>query len=145
MNNRSRALLVDLEAWCGSYVAAFERFEVKAIGAHWAFPALIISGRHQLVMSDQAAFDNNTDGLVGFYKRQKVAKVERKVLRVEAMGEKSVAMQVEDMMSTASGAPIEGWRSAYVLRQTRGGWRAVLADATGEAKAWAARGTPLGS
>jgi len=138
-------LVADLEAWCASYVVAFEAFDVTAIGAHWAFPTMIVSGDRQLIMQDKASFDRNTDALVDFYKRHNARNVKRRVIAAYPMVDMTAAMQVEDVISEPDGQPITQWVSAYVLRRTPEGWRAIFADASGEAAAWAARGTPLGS
>ncbi|MEO0881474.1 MAG: hypothetical protein AAFY34_01965 [Pseudomonadota bacterium] len=134
-----------LSAWCSSYIDAFEAFDVSAIGAHWAFPAMIASGDRQIVFKDVESFNRNTATLVGFYKEQDVARVDRVVTGVLQMTEKTAAMQVQDRMFTSSGSMIVEWVSAYVLRSGTQGWRAVFADANGEVSAWAERGTPLGS
>ncbi len=137
-------LVVELDAWCASYVEAFEAFDVVGIGFHWAFPALIVSGARSLAALDPVSFDRNTKALVDFYERQNARRVERKVLSAAPMGPDTAAMQVADTMMTPEGEPITDWVSAYVLRRTAAGWRAIFADATGEVTAWAARGTPLG-
>ena len=139
------ALREELDAWCSSYITAFEAFNVKAIGAHWLFPAMVVSGGRQLIMKDAASFDRNTSALTNFYKAQNATRVQRTVLSCHMMLEQSAAMRVKDIISTAQNEPITEWVSAYVLRKTQLGWRAIFADATGEADAWAARGTPLGS
>lgn len=141
---KTARLRLDLEDWCLSYVAAFEAFDIPAIGAHWSFPAMVISGGRQLVMPDAASFDRNTGALVDFYKRQNAQKVTRRVLSVFEMGPASAAMHVHDTISTPENEQITEWKSAYVLRQEDDNWRAIFADATGEAEAWAKRGTPLG-
>lgn len=138
-------LKTELEAWCASYVTAFEAFDVEAIGQHWAFPAMVVSNRHQLVMADSDAFNRNTGKLTSFYERQNARKVRRQVLQANVMLAESAMMRVKDTISTPAGDPITEWVSAYVLRKTDAGWKAIFADATGEADAWAARGTPLGS
>lgn len=138
-------LCEQLDTWCASYVRAFEAFDVEAIGAHWAFPALILSGNQHLSLPDADQFNHNTSMLVGFYKAQHVALVERSVISVMPMGAASVAMQVHDKMMSIDAEPIASWTSAYVLRRVKASWRAIFADAAGEVEAWAARGTPLGS
>ena len=90
-------------------------------------------------------FDRNTAALIAFYERQDARKVERTILSCQPMLENTAAMQVKDVISTPTGKNIVSWVSAYVLMNTASGWRAIFADATGEAEAWAARGTPLGS
>lgn len=135
----------DLENWCASYVDAFERYDVEAIGAHWAFPAMIISGPSQSILRDQDKFNRNTTGLMAFYKRQDVLRVVRTILSYEPLSEDIAAMRVHDVVWSTSDEQIVEWVSAYVLRRTPEGWRAIFADATGEVDAWAARGTPLGS
>lgn len=138
------ALHDELVDWCRSYVTAFEAFDLEAIGRHWAFPALIVSGERQFMMPDAAAFNRNTGALIDFYERQDARKVQRTVIEVQPLLGASAAMKVRDIISTPTGDRITEWVSAYVLRRTQEGWRAVFADATGEAEAWAARGTPLG-
>ena len=138
-------LKVELEDWCASYVTAFEAFDLQGIGAHWAFPAMVVSGKRQLIMQDAAAFDRNTGALVAFYERQNARKVTRKIIAAHPMADATAAMQVQDVISTLDQQPITQWVSAYVLRKTNSAWRAIFADASGEATAWAERGTPLGS
>ncbi|MEM9668442.1 MAG: hypothetical protein AAF950_05910 [Pseudomonadota bacterium] len=135
----------NLETWCESYVRAFEAFDVQAIGQHWDFPAVITSGDRQIVLADAATFDANTEKLVSFYKRQDVKTVIRSIKDVLSMGAQTAAMRVHDKMLTRDGQTIVEWRSAYVLRRSNARWRAIFADANGELKAWADRGTPLGS
>lgn len=135
----------DLTDWCASYVRAFEAFDVEAIGAHWAFPAMLISGGRTITIKDEDTFNRNTQMLTGFYERQNARRVTRDIIEVMAMGEETAAMRVRDQMSTPDGEALAGWVSAYVLQKTKQGWRAIFADAQGELDAWDARGTPLGS
>lgn len=90
-------------------------------------------------------FETNTEKLLGFYQRQGVVTVQRRVLSHFEMGENAVAMTVADEMLDAAGAVLAAWQVAYVLQRTDTDWRAVAAIADGEVEAWAARGTPLGS
>jgi len=138
-------LIEELSDWCGSYVRAFEAFDVPSIGAHWAFPAVILSGDHQVVLKDAGQFDANTKALVEFYRRQDVASVKRSVTGVFWLRDGTAAMTVEDRMFTSDQTALVEWQSAYVLRQQNGNWRAIFADANGEVQAWEKRGTPLGS
>ena len=135
----------ELETWCASYVSAFESFDISLISQHWAFPALIVSGGHQLAMESRDVFDRNTGALVAFYEKHDARRVERTIQWCRAFDKGKAIMQVADIMSTPSGEVLTEWTSTYVLRKASGGWRALFADATGEAEAWAARGTPLGS
>jgi hypothetical protein len=122
----------ELETWCASYVAAFEAFDVPAIGAHWMFPAMIVSGTYQGILSDAGAFNKNTAHLTSFYKRQNVQGVTRSVLDCSMLAEQTAVMRVQDAMSSPKGDKIAEWVSAYVLKKTSPGWRAIFADATGE-------------
>ena len=142
--NSAEDLVNELAAWCASYVAAFEAYDPAAIGAHWSFPALIVSGDRSFAFEGANQFDRNTGMLMDFYRRQEVAIVRRAVEDAMALGPDTAAMRVHDEMISADGTPIVQWRSAYVLRRLPGGWRAIFADASGEAAAWTARGTPLG-
>lgn len=135
----------DLEAWCASYVSAFESFDLSRISQHWAFPALIVSGKHQLSMATRDVFDRNTGALISFYEKHDARNVQRTIEWCRTFDKGKAIMQVADVMSTPSGEILTEWVSTYVLRKTSEGWRALFADATGEAAAWAARGTPLGS
>ncbi len=137
-------LQTELEAWCQSYVIAFEAFDLHTISNHWAFPAMIVSGARQLVMKDKASFDHNTGALIAFYERHNAKRVTRTIVDAQALIGGTALMRVQDEISTPDGTLITTWRSAYILRKTADGWRAIFADATGEAEAWAARGTPLG-
>ena len=134
----------DLEAWCESYVAAFERFDATAIAEHWTFPALTTQAGQSFTFKSADHFTANTEKLLGFYKRQGVASVERRVLSHYEMGENAVAMTVSDDMRDASGNVLATWHAAYVMQRKDGDWRAVAAVADCEVAAWAARGTPLG-
>ena len=138
-------LQTELEAWCASYVSAFEAFDVDAIGMHWAFPATLVSGGRTIAIKDANTFNRNTQMLTGFYERQNARCVTREIVEVMAMGNDTAAMRVRDQMSTPEGDALASWVSAYVLQKTRNGWRAIFADAQGELDAWDARGTPLGS
>ena len=139
------ALKAELKAWCASYVAAFESFDLNAIGQHWSFPALVVSGARQLSMATQGEFDRNTGALISFYERQDARRVRRSVQWCKSFEKAKAIMQVEDVISKPDGEVIADWVSTYILRKTASGWKALFADATGEAEAWAARGTPLGS
>ena len=138
-------LRVELETWCASYIIAFEAFDLTAIGAHWTFPAMVVSGSRQLIMNEAGSFDQNTGALINFYKRQNARKVTRKIVAAYPLADMTAAMRVKDVISEPDDTPITQWVSAYVLRKTSKGWKAIFADASGEAAAWAARGTPLGS
>ena len=148
MNDRtdlSPELHGELQAWCASYIAAFESSDISATGEHWAFPAMIITGDRQIILKDADAFNKNTAGLTAFYERQKVQRITRTVLSCKFLGEDTASMRVHDVMSSGCGEQIVDWVAAYALRRTEGGWRAIFADASGEIDAWQARGTPLGS
>ncbi|MEM7661812.1 MAG: hypothetical protein AAF292_06155 [Pseudomonadota bacterium] len=144
MSGEPEALRGDLSAWCTSYVEAFEAFDVRAIGSHWSFPATILTGNRQMVLKTVDDFNANTAALVDFYRAQDVAQVKRVVRRVFQMSECLAAMQVSDVMQSASGDTLVEWDSSYVLREDGNTWRAIFADANGEVNAWASRGTPLG-
>jgi len=137
------ALASQLDAWCQSYVAAFSAYDVTAISAHWAFPAMILVDGGPVALDSRARFDRNTEKLCGFYRQQGVASAERTLIGHMSMGEASAAIRVADRMVDNSGAEIVAWQAAYTLLRTPVGWRACLADAGGELQAWAARGTPL--
>lgn len=143
--NERRDLHGEIQAWCDSYIAAFEVSDIFATGEHWAFPAMIMAGDNQVIMKDAVAFNKNTSGLTAFYERQKVQSIKRTVLSCQLLGDDTASMRVHDVMSSGDGEKIVEWVSAYVLRRTDRGWRAIFADASGEIDAWQARGTPLGS
>ncbi|MEO0549410.1 MAG: hypothetical protein AAFZ91_05780 [Pseudomonadota bacterium] len=138
-------LATELEAWCASYVAAFSAYDAEGVSAHWAFPALILQGKHRLVFAEEAKFTKNTENLLAFYRRQDVDRADRKLLEAFEMGDATAAMRVEDQMLTPDGDLIATWQASYMLQKQADGWRAVSAVADGELAAWAARGTPLGS
>ena len=135
----------EIEAWCASYVTAFNAYDAEAVGAHWTFPALILQAGRSLSFDSPATFTRNTAMLLGFYQRQGVARVVRRVTGAFEMNAEAVAMTVADEMQDESGAVIVGWEAAYVLQRIGGKWQAAVASADGETAAWAARGTPLGS
>ena len=135
----------ELSAWCTSYVTAFSAYDADGIGAHWAFPALIIIGNRRISFKSADHFLANTEMLLGFYKRQGVAKAERQLISSMPMTDEVAAMVVKDRMVDARGAGIVTWQAAYMLQKSGGDWRAVSAVADGETDAWNARGTPLGS
>lgn len=133
-----------LDSWCQSYVTAFSSYDSQAIGVHWAFPALIVSGKHNLTFDTVDRFNRNTDGLLGFYRKMGVVKAHRKLLTTFPMGQGTASITVRDKMIDANGNTIVSWEAAYVLRQYGGKWLAIMANADGEAAAWKANGTPLG-
>lgn len=137
-------LRASIDAWCQSYVTAFSSYEAEAIGAHWSFPSLIISGGETITFATKDAFNRNTNALLGFYRKVGVASAKRSLFDVFAMGQGTVAISAADEMLDQSGAIITGWQSSYVLRQRGSSWLAVMANADGELAAWRARGTPLG-
>ncbi|MFN3211792.1 MAG: hypothetical protein ACE37M_01690 [Henriciella sp.] len=134
----------ELEAWCRSYVDAFERYDANAIAAHWTFPALTTQAGRSFAFQSEEHFAKNTSRLLGFYQAQHVERVHREVDDILIMGPNAVSMTVSDQMMDAAGAGIASWQAAYVLQRVDGGWKAVAAVADGEVDAWAARGTPLG-
>ncbi|MEM0985161.1 MAG: hypothetical protein AAGJ32_02845 [Pseudomonadota bacterium] len=138
------ALEEALADWCARYVTAFVAYDATAIARHWAFPALIVQDGKRFAFSDDGAFTKNTGALLGFYEAQGVAAAERSLLSAVALGEGTAAIGVEDIMRSGNGGEIVRWRAGYVLSLVEGDWRAVMADAGGETRAWAARGTPLG-
>jgi len=145
MTDHAEVLASELDAWCQSYVTAFSAYDAVGIESHWTFPALIIQGERSLVFKSSDHFTKNTEALLGFYKREGVARADRKLISCMRMGEATAAMTVEDNMLDDAGGEIVSWQAAYVLQQIGGKWRAVSAVADGESAAWAARGTPLGS
>ena len=137
-------LRADLDAWCRSYVTAFESYDAEAIAAHWTFPALTTQVGRSFTFKNAEHFAKNTGLLLGFYKAQKVACVERSVAEHLPMSPGAVSMTVQDRMLDADGNEIAAWKAAYILQNVDGAWKAVAAVADGEVDAWAARGTPLG-
>lgn len=134
-----------LNAWCQSYVTAFSAYDRAAIAKHWAFPALIVAGQRNLTFRSADDFNKNTDGLLGFYEKVGVARANRTLGEVLSMGKGMAAMKVIDEMVDRDGGQIVTWQASYVLREYKGVWLAVMANADGESAAWKARGTPLGS
>lgn len=134
----------ELEAWCQSYVDSFCAYDAEAIAAHWSFPALTTQAGRSFAFKSADHFAKNTGLLLGFYKRQKVAKVERQVIETLVLHRDAVSMTVSDAMLTAEGEILATWQAAYVMQRIDGAWKAVMAVADGETEAWAARGTPLG-
>ena len=134
----------ELEAWCGSYVAAFSAYDAEAIGSHWTFPALITQSGRSIAFKSVEQFNKNTSALLGFYKAQNVEMAVRRVLNHLPMNDETVAMTVADEMLDPDGSVIVSWQAAYVLQRVDGSWKAVMALADGEVSAWATRGTPLG-
>ena len=134
----------DLEAWCQSYVTAFSRYDAEAIAAHWSFPALTTQAGKSYAFKSADHFAKNTGLLLGFYRAQDVAKVERSVIDCQLLHRDAVSMTVADTMFASDGVAIVSWHAAYVLQRVGGQWKAVMAIADGETEAWAARGTPLG-
>ena len=141
----AKSLEAELAKWCTSYVAAFSRYDAAGIGAHWAFPALIIHDGNRISFNSAKQFSGNTEFLLDFYKRQGVSRADRKVLSCMAMNADTACMTVQDQMLDAAEQEIVGWQAAYVLQHVDNNWRAVCAVADGEAAAWRARGTPLGT
>ena len=137
-------LSADLSAWCQSYVGAFMDFDAAAIAGHWSFPALTTQAGRSFAFKSSEHFAQNTDRLLGFYKGQGVALVERKLLDCHLLQSETATMTVADIMLTDAGEEIASWQAAYVLQRVAGVWKAVMAVADGETEAWAARGTPLG-
>ena len=134
----------DLEAWCRSYVMAFESYDAEAIASHWTFPALTTQAGRSFTFKSAEHFAKNTGLLLVFYKAQAVQSVERRVVDHLQMSTGAVSMTVQDRMLDASGQEITTWQAAYVLQRVDGAWKAVAAVADGEVDAWASRGTPLG-
>ena len=145
MSDPAKELEAMLSAWCQSYVDAFSDYDAEGIERHWVFPALIINDGKRIAFKSAEQFTRNTSALLGFYKRQGVARAERKLITCMQMHIDVAAMRVHDQMLDASGNNIVEWQAAYVLQNTEGAWRAACAVADGEADAWKARGTPLGS
>lgn len=133
-----------MNAWCQSYVAAFNNQDAEVIAAHWTFPAVTTQAGRSYAFKSADHFAKNTEILLGFYRAQQVHRVERQVLDVLSLHQGAVSMTVADAMFTEDGTEIVQWQAAYVLQRIEGQWKAVMAVADGETDAWAARGTPLG-
>ena len=144
MSSALTDLRAELEAWCRSYVTAFESYDAEAIASHWTFPALTTQADRSFVFKSAEHFAKNTGLLLGFYQAQAVHSVERRVVDLLNMSAGAVSMTVQDRMLDADGQEIAAWQAAYVLQRVSGAWKAVAAVADGEVDAWAARGTPLG-
>lgn len=133
-----------LQAWCDDYLVAFTAFDLDAIANHWRFPALVIQGDRRFNFAVRDDFLKSTGALIAFYKQERVAGGHRSLVDAMAMGADCAAMTVEDVLRDAAGTELVRWQSSYVLHQAGGRWYAAFAVATGEAEAWAARGTPMG-
>jgi hypothetical protein len=134
----------DFEAWFAAYVAAFNRRDVAAVAALWAFPATIVA-RGRSVCFDETAFRANTEKLCAFYDRQGVAEAHKAVLRAEELFLGLWLVRTADRMTDSEGAEIARWEHAYLLAESEAGLQAMVALADGEVAAWEARGTPPGS
>lgn len=134
----------ELEAWCRSYVAAFEAYDAEQISSHWTFPALTTQADRSFTFKSAEHFASNTARLISFYQAQGVARVIRDVRDVRPLSDHAANMIVADRMLDATGAVIAEWQASYVLQRVAGTWKAVMAVADGEVDAWTARGTPLG-
>ncbi|WOR16414.1 hypothetical protein RYZ27_07010 [Hyphomonas sp. FCG-A18] len=134
-----------IEQWCQSYTAAFSNYDAVGIGAHWMFPAVILSGGRSLTFRDAEHFNKNTANLLSFYKAQDVAAARRRLIEYLELDAGAVSIKVADDMISSNGETIVSWTASYVLNKGSEGLRAVMAIADGELKAWAARGTPLGA
>ena len=134
----------ELAAWCQSYVGAFNAGDADAIADHWGFPALTTQAGRSFSFKSAEHFAKNTDRLLGFYRAQKVDRVERALVDCYLLHQNTAAMTVSDVMYDAAGDALVSWQAAYVLQRVDGAWKAVMAVADGETEAWAARGTPLG-
>ncbi|MEM1151002.1 MAG: hypothetical protein AAGI03_10635 [Pseudomonadota bacterium] len=140
----TETLATDLDAWCQSYVAAFSDYDIRAISAHWCFPAVILAGGAPVLLGAREKFDRNTERLCAFYRDQGVTRAERSLIKHLPMTAHTAAIIVKDTLLDEAGGKIVSWDAAYTLTLTPDGWRACLADAGGEMAAWTARGTPLG-
>ena len=145
MTENLEGLETTLSDWCKSYVGAFSAYDAEGISAHWAFPALIMHEGARMVFESAEHFTKNTAKLLSFYKRQGVARAERALISFLPMWEGAASMRVHDVMLNVDSEPITEWEAAYMLQKIDGAWRAVCAVSDGEAAAWRARGTPLGS
>jgi len=134
----------DFEHFFALYVAAFGRRDLDAISALWAFPATIIA-RGRSVCFDAAAFRANSAALCAFYDRQGMAEAQKTVLAAEALFPGLWLVRTADRMIDAQGREIAHWDHAYLLTETEGGPRAIVAMADGELDAWEKNGTPVGS
>ena len=137
-------LRAELDAWCQSYVAAFNKEDADAIAAHWTFPAVTTQKGRSFAFKSAEHFAKNTGLLLGFYRAQRVHRVERRIEDVLSLHRDAVSMTVADAKFTDDGTEIVHWQAAYVLQRIDGQWKAVMAVADGETDAWAAHGTPLG-
>lgn len=144
MSAATTALKAELEAWCAHYIEAFIAFDAEAIAAAWTYPATVNQGGRVFLFKDQEAFARNTQKLCEFYDKQGVARAERTVLDVLALGDGTASMRVADVMYDRKGEALASWEAGYTLVRVKGDWKAVFAVADGETESWAARGTPLG-
>ncbi|MEO9968317.1 MAG: hypothetical protein ABJG15_00585 [Hyphomonadaceae bacterium] len=144
MSMTGTVLRGELEAWCAHYIEAFMAFDAEAIGAAWTYPATVNQAGRIFVFEDQERFVRNTKKLCEFYKRQGVARAERRVVEVLSLGKDTASMLVSDIMYDAAGSALAQWQAGYTLVRIDGDWKAVFAVADGETESWAARGTPLG-
>ena len=134
-----------VSAWCLSYIDAFGAFDADRIAGHWDYPATVLQNGRLFSFPDAQSFARNVDNLCGFYRKQHVAAAMRDLLDVYLLADGVVSIRTDDHMIDKDGRTIVSWQSAYTLRHTTSGWRAIFAVADGETNAWAARGTPLGS
>lgn len=134
----------ELAAWCASYVDAFNHEDTEKIAAHWTFPALTTQAGRSFTFKSAEHFAKNTAILLGFYRAQRVDRVQRQLLDCFPLYTDTVSMTVSDVMLTKDSVEIVRWQAAYVMQRIDGEWKAVMAVADGETEAWAARGTPLG-
>jgi len=134
-----------VSAWCLSYVDAFGAFDADRIAGHWDYPATVLQSGRLFSFPDAQSFASNVDNLCRFYRKQHVVAAVRELLDVYYLADGVVSIRTDDHMIDDGGRTIVSWQSAYTLRETTSGWLAIFAVADDETKAWAARGTPLGS
>lgn len=125
-----------------SYAEAFERSDIEALRRLWTFPALILTPAGSSAL-EEAAFRDNGQKLMEFYKTQGVARVDEHVVSAHSLFVDAMEARLTYRLYDAKGAEIVGWEHIYILRRTKDGWRAAMALSDGEIEAWMRRGTPL--
>ncbi|MEM9388238.1 MAG: hypothetical protein AAGA68_24520 [Pseudomonadota bacterium] len=127
------------------YASRFSSGDVAGITALWRFPALITAGARSVAFEDEESFAKNTVALCNFYDGQGVTRAEKTVLSADEHYPGVTTARTGDRLYGSDGSLIIEWEHVYLLRREGSHWKTMVAVADGEATAWEARGTPLGS
>ncbi|HTV24430.1 MAG TPA: hypothetical protein VMG12_37315 [Polyangiaceae bacterium] len=110
-----------------SYAAAFQKLDAKAVSAHFAEPALMITPIGVFSVPNAAAVEEVYRGVMRDASARGYARTEFATLSEQRLTEQLSIVSGEGAQKRASGEVLHDFGVAYTLQKSKDAWRIVVA------------------